>query len=73
VIFAVNFILSIVKGKKAITNPWQAATLEWTVDYPIPHGNFEQVPNVVNGPHEYSHPLIIGKDWVAQSEPIPSK
>ena len=72
VLFAFNFVWSLVKGKLAERNPWGAATLEWTVDYPIPHGNFSATPQVVNGPHEYSHPSLKDKDWLAQSEPIPS-
>ena len=72
VAFLINFIWSLIKGKKAERNPWQAATLEWTLDYPIEHGNFAQEPIVRNGPHEYSHPNVKGKDWVAQTEEIPA-
>lgn len=68
VIFALNFIVAIFKGKKAPRNPWEAATLEWTVDYPIPHGNFAVEPVVKCGPHEYSHPKVKGRDWVSQTE-----
>ncbi|MBC8197255.1 MAG: cbb3-type cytochrome c oxidase subunit I [Candidatus Marinimicrobia bacterium] len=69
-IFAINFVFSIIKGKKAEKNPWGASTLEWTVDYPIPHGNFESIPTVYNGPHEYSNPKVKNRDWISQSEKI---
>lgn len=69
--FLYNFIDSLVRGEKAEKNPWQAATLEWTVDAPIPHGNYAVVPTVHNGPHEYSNPKVTDRDWIAQSEPIP--
>ena len=39
---------------------------------PPPHHNFDEIPLVVNGPHEFSHPDVKGKDWVAQNEPISS-
>jgi len=72
VLFVFNFVYSLLKGKKAEQNPWEAATLEWTVDSPIPHGNFSSTPTVHVGPHEYSHPNLKDKDWISQSEPIPS-
>ncbi|MBL8013716.1 MAG: cbb3-type cytochrome c oxidase subunit I [Candidatus Omnitrophica bacterium] len=70
VIFVFNFIFALIKGKKAPRNPWEAATLEWTVDYPIPHGNFATEPVVKCGPHEYSNPKIKNRDWVSQTEEI---
>ncbi len=69
-LFLLNFIYGIFRGPKASRNPWESATLEWTVDYPIPHGNFEKEPIVKCGPHEYSNPKIQGKDWVSQTEEI---
>lgn len=70
IIFIFNLIYSLIKGKVAAQNPWRAATLEWTIDAPIPHGNYATVPTVYNGPHEYSHPQIKDRDWIAQSEPL---
>lgn len=72
VIFMINIIYSMFKGKKAEKNPWKAATLEWTVSQPIPHGNFLEIPQVYNGPHEYSNPKIKDRDWISQSEPMAS-
>lgn len=70
VVFLINFVIALFKGKKASRNPWESATLEWTVDYPVPHGNFEKQPIVKCGPHEYSNPKIKGKDWASQTEDI---
>jgi len=72
VLFTINFFYSIFKGKVATKNPWNAATLEWTVSEPIPHGNFITTPEVFNGPHEYSNPNVKGRDWISQSEEINS-
>jgi cytochrome c oxidase subunit 1 len=42
-----------VAGKRAVENPWGAATLEWrTASPPIPH-NFDETPDA-NEPYDYS-------------------
>src|SRR6266700_2585203 len=64
-IFVLNFFWSLVAGKKAERNPWQANTLEWTTLSPPPHGNFEVIPTVYRGPYEYSSPLV-KEDWLPQ-------
>jgi len=57
VVFLVNLFYSLVRGKKASANPWNANTLEWAAPSPPPHGNFpEGLPNCYRGPYEYSHP-----------------
>jgi len=54
-VFLANFGWSLVRGRRAETNPWGAATLEWTVGSPPPHGNFGHVlPVVHRWPYEYS-------------------
>ena len=53
IIFVINFLGSMVWGKKAGRNPWQANTLEWTTVSPPPHGNFDFQPIVVRGPYEF--------------------
>ncbi len=68
-IFIWNFFYSMSRGKKAAENPWNAATLEWTVPSPPPHENFPgELPVVYNGPHEYGNPLAQGKDFLLQTE-----
>lgn len=40
-------------GKPAPANPWGAKTLEWTVQSPPSHHNFDHEPVVNAGPYEY--------------------
>jgi cytochrome c oxidase subunit 1 len=64
VVFLVNLFYSLVKGKKASANPWNANTLEWAAPSPPPHGNFpEGLPNCYRGPYEYSHPERAEDFW----------
>jgi cytochrome c oxidase subunit 1 len=57
IIFVVNLVWSMMKGKKAPVNPWEATTLEWTIPSPPPFDNFAGKHPVVNhGPYEYSVP-----------------
>ena len=70
ILYLYNFIWSLLKGKVAETNPWKSNSLEWTMDYPIPHGNFGAIPQVYNGPHEYSNPELKDVDWVYQTVKI---
>jgi cytochrome c oxidase subunit 1 len=71
-IFVVNFFASLARGTRAAANPWEVGTLEWTVASPPPHHNFDQIPIVVRGPHELSHPAAraLGRDWLGQAEVI---
>jgi cytochrome c oxidase subunit 1 len=70
VVFFVNFIHSLARGKKAGKNPWKSNTLEWTTDSPPPHGNWppSEMPTVYRGPYEYSVPGR-EKDYWPQNEP----
>ncbi|HVY47623.1 MAG TPA: cbb3-type cytochrome c oxidase subunit I [Minicystis sp.] len=73
-LFVVNFFQSIFAGKKAEQNPWQVGTLEWETTSPPPHHNFDVVPTVVRGPHEYANPeaqRLLGRDWLSQTEVLP--
>jgi cytochrome c oxidase subunit 1 len=54
--FLVNLGWSLVWGRRAERNPWQANTLEWSAPTPPPHGNFAQTPTVYRGPYEYASP-----------------
>jgi cytochrome c oxidase subunit 1 len=64
--FAVNVVWSIVAGKRAPANPWDANTLEWAAPSPPPHLNWGQsAPRVYRGPYEYSVPGE-REDWLAQ-------
>ena len=68
-IFLFNLVYSLLRGKRAPDNPWNATTLEWSVSSPPPEHNFEHgAPSVFHGPYEYSVPGA-GKDFVMQHEP----
>ncbi len=54
-IMFVNLLISWRKGEKAPKNPWNAATLEWTVESPPPYYNFKNIPTVEHGPYDYEH------------------
>ena len=73
-VFIYNFIHSIFFGAKAESNPWQVGTLEWFTTSPPPHHNFDKVPVVLRGPHEFADPEVrarLGRDWVGQAEELP--
>ena len=41
------------KGDIAPMNPWGAKTLEWTVPYPVPLENFDELPVITSDPYGY--------------------
>ena len=63
--FVINFFWSLVAGRRAEANPWQANTLEWSTTSPPAHHNFDAIPVVHWGPYDYSVP---GRpdDWLPQ-------
>jgi cytochrome c oxidase subunit 1 len=67
--FIINLIMSLKSGEKANDNHWEATTLEWTdaPSPPLPHRNFEIIPEVHRGPYEYSVPGS-DKGFIPQSE-----
>jgi cytochrome c oxidase subunit 1 len=69
-IFVVNFVYCLFRGKPAQANPWNANTLEWAAasSPPLAHGNFETMPTVYRGPYEYSSPEV-EEDWYPQNRP----
>jgi cytochrome c oxidase subunit 1 len=69
-IFAVNFVWSLFRGKKADANPWRDNGLEWSLPNPAPHGNWERVPSVYRGPYEFSHPQA-SEDFLPQHVKLP--
>ncbi len=58
IFFIINFFVSLRRGKKVGSNPWEATTLEWAAapTPPVPHGNFLSPPVVYSRPYEYSVP-----------------
>src|SRR5256712_843257 len=70
-IFFVNFLWSLFKGKKAPQNPWEGNRLEWALPAPAPHGNWETVPTVYRGPYEFSSPEV-PEDYMPQYRKLPT-
>jgi cytochrome c oxidase subunit 1 len=70
IVFVVNVVRSLVAGKAAMRNPWEANTLEWTASSPPPHLNWgETLPVVYRGPYEYSVPTV-PVDWLPQDQAL---
>ncbi|MEZ5652333.1 MAG: cytochrome c oxidase subunit I [Burkholderiaceae bacterium] len=45
--------VSLVRGRRAESNPWRATGLEWTVLSPPPRENFVREPVIERGPYSY--------------------
>ncbi|MGE3817810.1 MAG: cbb3-type cytochrome c oxidase subunit I [Isosphaeraceae bacterium] len=69
-IFAFNFLYSLVAGPKASDNPWHSNSLEWQTSSPPEHYNFAKIPTVYHGPYEYSVPAH-PTDFLPQTERRP--
>jgi cytochrome c oxidase subunit 1 len=68
-IFLVNLLWSMFRGAKALDNPWEATTLEWTIPSPPPFDNFAgKHPVVYNGAYEFSVPGA-AQDFIMQNSP----
>jgi cytochrome c oxidase subunit 1 len=71
IIFALNFLISLFRGKKAELNPWHDNGLEWTLPSPAPHGNWDRPPTVYRGPYEFSSPEV-AEDYLPQTRKLPT-
>lgn len=68
-LFVFNFFYSMMAGKKADKNPWEATTLEWLAESPPPHMNWgDTVPVVDRDPYEYA---VDGVDYQPQGRLVP--
>jgi cytochrome c oxidase subunit 1 len=54
VVFFGNFVVALFRGKKAEANPWGGVTLEWQIPSPPPQENFEEIPEIRQGPYVYN-------------------
>jgi cytochrome c oxidase subunit I len=54
VFLLVNLFRGLMNGAKVGGNPWEAATLEWTVPTPPPTENFAEEPVVTHGPYDFT-------------------
>jgi cytochrome c oxidase subunit 1 len=75
IFFVINWFYSIFKKNKSCEdNPWEVGTLDWTTTNPPVAHNFDVIPNVYRGPHEFSNPevlAVLGRDWIGQDEVFP--
>lgn len=51
------FTYSLMKGKRASSNPWGSRALEWQTSSPAPLHNFHHTPVIINGPYDYHKPM----------------
>jgi cytochrome c oxidase subunit 1 len=56
--FLWNLVDSLIRGRKAPDNPWEAKTLEWQTSSPPEIENFETIPTVTGIPYGYGNPDI---------------
>ncbi|MGH7820155.1 MAG: cytochrome c oxidase subunit I, partial [Candidatus Binatia bacterium] len=70
-LFIANVVYGLFFGKKAVDNPWEANTLDWSAPTPPPHGNFAKIPTVYRGPYEFSSPDSAGDFLPQHQEPGP--
>ena len=62
--------------KNCGNNPWGVGTLEWELTSPPPVHNFDPMPVVLRGPHEFANPevrRILGRDWISQTAELPTR
>jgi cytochrome c oxidase subunit 1 len=70
VAFLYNFFYSMFFGEKAVQNPWEANTLEWTTPVEHLHGNWPgEIPTVYRWPYDYSKPGH-HLDFIPQTTPL---
>jgi len=69
ILFLINVVWSLIKGKVADRNPWDATTLEWqTPENPPAHGNWgEETPIVYRWAYDYSVPGA-KQDFIPQNQ-----
>ena len=69
VIFIYNIVKSLINGRKADPNPWNATTLEWQTPHTPPrHGNFDELPSVYRWAYDYGVPGA-ERDFIPQNVP----
>jgi cytochrome c oxidase subunit I len=70
IVFLFNFFYSVYRGPKAVQNPWNSNTLEWTTPVEHIHGNWPgELPTVHRWPYDYSKPGA-DSDFIPQTVPL---
>jgi cytochrome c oxidase subunit I len=65
-----SLVVSLRRGARATSNPWGAATLEWTTSSPPPPENYRELPDVKHGPYEIG-PDVEKEEEARAAEPSP--
>ncbi|NKQ19443.1 cytochrome c oxidase subunit I [Brevibacillus laterosporus] len=69
VLFIVNVIYTNAKGEKAVADPWDGRTLEWSIPSPAPEYNFAQTPRV-RGLDAFWVEKMAGNKAMTPAEPL---
>jgi cytochrome c oxidase subunit I len=68
-IFLYNLIYSRFKGPRALDNPWNGTSLEWSIPSPPPRDNFRgRRPTIYHDPYQYGVPGS-RRDFIMQDSP----
>lgn len=70
--FLINAAWSWFKGAKAVANPWNGLTLEWSTTSPPPTENFETDPVILCHPYAYGKRPIVPASAESSATPAPS-
>ena len=54
ILMAYNLIRGVFAGGPAPSNPWEGATLEWSLPSPPETEDFREVPLITKGPYDFS-------------------
>ena len=56
-LIAYYLFVSLFRGEKAGSNPWNSRGLEWQATSPPDFHNFDHTPVIINGPYDYHKPM----------------
>jgi cytochrome c oxidase subunit I len=54
IMFFINLVVALFRGKKAEQNPWGGVTLEWQISTPPPLENFDVIPTIKERPYVFN-------------------
>ena len=69
IIFFINLVYSLVKGRVAERNPWRSRSPEWQLPSPLPVHNYAQIPAIVGEPYDYGLEGSVYVDMAPEASP----